>query len=489
MLDIIFLNVPLMSLSYPAAGTNLLKGIVNKHGFKACVLDLNYKLFDQVGQEIYDQLSDYFTLEGDISSDLQSVYKEFLQYHVDWIIQKNPRFVGISVFTFECQKFTKDIAQLLKDRAPNISIVLGGAGLSTTGIANKIADFGNYMLDHKLADIYIQGEADQKILDLLKGNYNQNCINFAQLDTLDNMNLPDYSDVIDHGYLWPSGTPTLPITGSRGCVRQCTFCDIHKFWPKYKFRGGAQIASEMIALANQTQIRNFIFTDSLINGSLKNFRELCVNLIDYYQKNNLPDRYFTWSGQFICRDPIQFKEADFALASRAGMTGVAIGVESGSDNVLAHMKKGFTRADLDFTMSCLQKYRINCYFLMIVGYPTETLNDFLETVEMFKNYQKYTLDGTILGVNLGGTLSLDAGTELTENSVALGLYDRSQQSQELFGLDWVSKNNPDLTLEERIRRRIVLQENLMDLGYVIWNGDHQLQRLMSSYQKIVDGKY
>jgi hypothetical protein len=480
MTDIIFLNVPLMSLSFPAAGTNLLKGIVENHGFKARVLDLNYKLFEHVGQEIYDEYANYFTLEGSIPSNLEPQYNHFLDQHVDWIVAQNPRYVGVSVFTFECQKATKDICQKLRDRAPEISIVLGGAGLSTTGIANKIPDFGNYMIEQKLADYYIQGEADQKIVDLLQGNINSTTVSFTQLDNIDNVALPNYVDVLNNQYMWPNNTPTLPITGSRGCVRQCTFCDIHKFWPKYKFRGGQQIALEMIELYQRTGIRNFIFTDSLINGSLKNFRELCTELVNFYRDNNFHDRYFTWSGQFICRDPLQFKEQDFEMASLAGMTGVAIGVESGSDSVLEHMKKGFTRSDLDFTMSCLQRYRINCYFLMIIGYPTETQQDFDATMEMFDQYKKYALDGTILGVNLGGTLSLDAGTDLTENAVALGLYDRSQQSQELFGLDWVSANNPTLTLEERIRRRIVLQERLMD---------HQLRRLMASYTKIVNGKY
>lgn len=477
-----------MSLSFPAAGTNLLKGIVEKHGFSARVLDLNYKLFEYVGQEIYDNYANYFTLEGTIPTELQEQYKQFLQQQINWIVAQNPRYVGISVFTFECQKATKDICIKLRQIAPEISIVLGGAGLSTTGIANKIPDFGNHMVEQKLADYYIQGEADQQILNLLRGHVNSDTVDFIQLDNISSA-LPNYEDVVDNHYLWPNATPTLPITGSRGCVRQCTFCDIHKFWPKYKFRGGYEIAQEMLSLYHRTGIRNFIFTDSLINGSLKNFKELCTELVNYYRDNNLPDRYFTWSGQFICRDAVQFKEHDFEIASLAGMTGVAIGVESGSNQVLKHMKKGFTRQDLDFTIACLQRYRINCYFLMIVGYPTETEQDFNATIEMFEQYQKYALDGTILGVNLGGTLSLDAGTDLTENAVALGLYDRNQHSQELFGLDWININNPTLTLEERIRRRIILQQRLMDLGYIIWNGDHQLRRLMASYTKIINGKY
>ena len=113
-----------MSLSFPAAGTNLLKGVVENHGFKARVLDLNYKLFEHVGQEIYDEYANYFTLEGSIPDNLKLQYNCFLDQHVDWIVAQKPRYVGVSVFTFECQKASKDICQKLRDRAPEISIVL-----------------------------------------------------------------------------------------------------------------------------------------------------------------------------------------------------------------------------------------------------------------------------------------------------------------------------------------------------------------------------
>jgi hypothetical protein len=61
--------------------------------------------------------------------------------------------------------------------------------------------------------------------------------------------------------------------------------------------------------------------------------------------------------------------------------------------------------------------------------------------------------------------------------------------REITGFDWISPDNPDLTFRERIRRRILLQEELMNLGYKIWNGDSQLLKLKESYDKISHGKY
>ena len=50
-------------------------------------------------------------------------------------------------------------------------------------------------------------------------------------------------------------------------------------------------------------------------------------------------------------------------------------------------------------------------------------------------------------------------------------------------------DNPDLTLRERIRRRIELQEHVVDLGYHVWNADSHLKRLKISYEKISNGTY
>ncbi|MBD00265.1 MAG: hypothetical protein CL841_02765, partial [Crocinitomicaceae bacterium] len=81
----------------------------------------------------------------------------------------------------------------------------------------------------------------------------------------------------------------------------------------------------------------------------------------------------------------------------------------------------FTNQDLDYTLEQFRLHGINCYFLMIVGYPTELEKHHLETMQMFTKYQGYAIDGTIFGVNLGGTLSIDEGSPLHKDSIQHGL--------------------------------------------------------------------
>jgi hypothetical protein len=122
-----------------------------------------------------------------------------------------------------------------------------------------------------------------------------------------------------------------------------------------------------------------------------------------------------------------------------------------------------------------------------VGYPTETLEDFEQDIQKFIEYKKYALDGTIYGINLGITTSIDEGTPLNEQALELGIHALDEQTS--LGFNWINLNNPSLTFEERVRRRIVLQELLMNLGYKIWNGDSQLLKLKEAYDKIKNRKY
>lgn len=494
-MDLLLVNVPSISLVYPPAAPSLLKGVCEQAGFSAGVKDFNLELFTSIDDaDTINRISNYFTIRSNnvTEKDLEIINNWYAQC-IETILEVNPKFLGISVFTFECQRATEELLERLRSIWSG-KVIVGGAGLSTTGIASEKNDFGTRLKDQGLVDFFVRGEGEHALVSILRNNIDLiaglNNDDYEQISDLDNIAFPNYDDIIDLPYKYSNGIKQLPITASRGCVRKCTFCDIHAFWKKYTYRSGDSVAEEMIQHYEKHGVRHFFFTDSLINGSLKSFRELYIKLNDYYDKNNLGEKFFHWGGQWIVRTPQQLKPNDYKLAAKAGMNGLAMGVESLSEGVRDHMKKGFSNSDLDYTLEQFRQNNMNCYFLIIVGYPTETENDFNESLEMFTKYQGYAIDGTIFGVNLGGTLSIDEGTPLHLNGTALGLeFSTETGNQNLFGLDWVNENNPDLTLLERCKRRVLIQELLMDLGYTVWNGDHQLTRLRESYDKITRNSY
>ena len=82
-------------------------------------------------------------------------------------------------------------------------------------------------------------------------------------------------------------------------------------------------------------------------------------------------------------------EEDWRLTKLSGAQSLSIGVESGSESVRDHMKKQFSNKDLDEFMEQAYKNQVKLRFLMIIGYPTETIKDFNDTLDMFERYKQY----------------------------------------------------------------------------------------------------
>lgn len=488
-LDLLLLNIPFMSVAYAPAGTSLLKACIQKAGFTCKVIDYNIKLWNaQSDSDTIAELENYFTINSDVSEGNQHLIDQYYDLIVKEIIELDPTWVGFSVFTFQCQRATTEILKRLRPRFKGKTMV-GGAGISTRGIASSNADYAEKLIKENLIDAYIKGDGDLALVELIKGNMKYPGINgnpYAGVNNLDAIPQPDWSDVIDLPYRYHD-QKILPITGSRGCVRHCSFCDIHEFWTKFRFRSGKNIAQEMIDNYKTHDIKTFYFMDSLINGSMKAYRELCQTLVEYYKKNNLEEKFFRWGGQFIVRSKNQMTPEDFELAAKAGCDNLCWGVESGSEPVREHMKKGFSNEDLDYCMEQMNRVGMRCYFFIITGYPTETEQDHQDTLDMFTRFQKYAIEGTLYGINLGGTASLDDGTPLYKNAEAMGIVP-VLPAEHAHGLNWHYPDNPT-TLEERILRRIQVQEHCEKLGYTVWNGDMQLKRLKASYEKMQDGSY
>ena len=98
--------------------------------------------------------------------------------------------------------------------------------------------------------------------------------------------------------------------------------------------------------------------------------------------------------------------------------------------------------------------------LMIVGYPTETEQDFNHTLDLLERLSVYNEQGTISGVNLGKTMVVLPGSPIGENMGHWGIeYDENN--------NWVSTFNPQLDFKERVRRRLLAQEKCEELGYMV----------------------
>jgi radical SAM superfamily enzyme YgiQ (UPF0313 family) len=232
----------------------------------------------------------------------------------------------------------------------------------------------------------------------------------------------------------------LYITGSRGCVRSCTFCDVKTVFGKFKTRTGKNIAEEMIHQHQVNGVDKFRFTDSLLNGNLKVLRELCEHLINFPKK-------LIWHGQYICRDRSQQDPEFYDLMKAAGLDLISIGIESGSEQVRYHMGKRFDNDSLYYTLDQCKRVGIKIVPLMMVGYPSETENDFLETLKFLDNLKKY--EEILVDLNLNNPTRILPGSPLGDNLELYNIRHTGMTQDYDFTANWESGDN---TYKVRIER-------------------------------------
>jgi radical SAM superfamily enzyme YgiQ (UPF0313 family) len=449
----------------PQAAPALLKASVEVAGFSCKTIDFNVRFYQEVPES--SELETYFATG--LNAEEHARASELVESWTRDILKLNPKFIGISVFTYQNRIATKLFCEHIR-RLSSVKIILGGQGLSDGGIQGQ-SGFGKQLYNENLVDFWIRSEGEVSLVELLKNNTNYAGINsdhFEQIDDLDSVPFPNYDDYELDLY----EARSLPITSSRGCVRACSFCDIHEHW-KYRYRTGKNIADEILHLNKKYHVNKFNFSDSLINGSLKEFNKFTKILAEYNKTATDP---IAWSSQFIVRSDGQVNEQYWQNIADSGGGNLAIGVETGSDRVRLHMNKKFSNQDLDYTMSMLSKYNITCQFLMIVGYPTETDQDFQDSLDMFTRYQQYIPN--ITAVIIGSTLGILPGTPL---------FNTAEQSNiviDKYENNWVALDNPELTLSKRIQRRQALHEHLLKLRYNVPKDstEHMMQILKDNLE-------
>jgi len=383
--DILIVSLPEMDKDKPAPALGFLKSYIEQNGFSVK------------------------TIDGNQIEDIDLIHLTISQFPA--------KYIGISVFSYE----QKDIALEIGSEYNNV--LYGGSGVQ---------------IDWPHGD-YIVGEGEYALLEYLRGNKYYPGINGRppqQIDNLNNLPPPDYTEIHEeHNY------ESAVISGSRGCVRNCTFCDVASIWPKYRWWDGKTVAENMHKLADQG-FKRISFSDSLVNGSMKHFRTLCAELAKI-------DRKLKWNGQFIIRAKNTFKESDFDNLANSGCTGLTLGIESGNESVRHHMRKKFTNDDLDWFVNNLGKRKIKMKFLLIVGYPTETEENFKETLDMLHRYKEYA-STTEVSPHM---MLIDKDTPLDHDHREL--YDD-------FGFEWSNENSD---YKERYRRFLKIFEVGQSLGY------------------------
>jgi radical SAM superfamily enzyme YgiQ (UPF0313 family) len=459
--------------SRPSAALAFLSGVCDSVDLPHSIVDINIEILKKHGHDVW--LAMHNLIENPWSQwpqHLQTLGDRLLDDLVDDMVQQQPDLIVITVLSYMQQIWTQQFLLHLRKKLPTVTVIAGGPGIVTAARhdpQHRDLSFGRWLIQEGLLDYFCMGEGEIVFAEFLKGQTQLPGLNNAsgvdtwqpQLEDLDLFPYPSYKKMQLDNYRTPEGSTRIIITGSRGCVRKCTFCDIEYHWPKYRYRRGSAVANEILQHHLDIGIENFWFNDSLINGSLKNFRQMLQLLRQH--KQDIPSmKNLSISGQFIIRPRGSHPESLYQEMQAAGITRLDTGIESGSEAVRDHMQKKFNNADIDWHMEMCEKYGIKNWVLLLIGYPTETQQDFEMTLDLMRRYQKYIVNETIMGINLVNTLVLLPNSPLSKMSEELMM-----EHDHLNYYKWISQKNPTLTLVERTHRWIRAAETAMDLGYAL----------------------
>ena len=139
------------------------------------------------------------------------------------------------------------------------------------------------------------------------------------------------------------GRRTMPIMASRGCVRTCSFCSIHKFYRNapgkvVRVRRPAEVVREMLFLHRSHGTDIFLFQDDNFPMRGKKWHAWAGAFVDELHAAGLPGRVL-W--KISCR--ADTLDAELLTRMRdAGLFLVYLGLESGTEEELRTLNKEVT---------------------------------------------------------------------------------------------------------------------------------------------------
>ncbi|MFH1507464.1 MAG: B12-binding domain-containing radical SAM protein [Candidatus Omnitrophota bacterium] len=290
------------------------------------------------------------------------------------------KMLGYEVVGFSCFKSnfdsTQQVTRMLLDKSKNIKIVYGGPEISrqyfkSTAIGKGIG-IGREKQDSEiatLADFLVVGEGEKPLYDYLKGENKNRVSRFNELHSLSGLNFPKYVGLKFDDY---PANDALSLQFSRGCVKRCSFCSERLLYKGFRTRRVVSVIDELSYHKKASGIKNFIFFDSLINGDLKKLEDLCQGIISAFGKVN-------WEAQLAIRSDMP--GGLLKKIKESGCYHLFVGLESGSGRVLKMMNKGYSPKEAAQFLRKLKSAGLSYGVSMIVGYPGESQEDFMEGLD------------------------------------------------------------------------------------------------------------
>ena len=290
-----------------------------------------------------------------------------------------PDVAGITMMSLDFDAAIRS-AEIIKEVNPSIKVVVGGAHPTL---------MEEELINIKCIDHIFKGEAEIKfpkiLKDLVRGDIEDKIIH-GEAPDLDKISFIDRSlfSILEAPIVPFLKMPHITAIAGRGCTYNCSFCqpaERKMFGQKVRRMSAGRFMEELEVTASRSAFNSLMIHDdclaedaSWIEGFLKQYRRT------FFRKPFVCQA----RADIIVRRPKLFKDM-----RKHGLAMLLIGFESGNQRILNLLRKGATVED-NYNAACIcKKLGIRVWANFMMGIPTETNQEVMDTVEMIKRIKPY----------------------------------------------------------------------------------------------------
>ncbi len=308
------------------------------------------------------------------------------------------------------------LARLIKERAPDTPVVLGGASCSGPVGPALLKEFDQL-------DFVVSGEGEAALESLVRGLMGlpvepppnlhsregaaspgssvQSLSSAQQIKDLDSLPSPDYDAYFKKLASMPASarfSPTLPIEASRGCWwGRCSFCNLNIQWRGYRAKSSRRVAAEGAFLAQRYGCLDLAFMDNALP------RREAVEILEKLDDSGMDFKIFAELRAVYGREEIA------AMAS-CGLSHAQIGIEALSPSLLKRLKKGVSLMDNVAAMRHCSECGIQLGANLIIHFPGSTPREVDETLKALEFLWPFEPLKTVsFWLGLGSPAQVEAG--------------------------------------------------------------------------------
>ena len=309
-------------------------------------------------------------------------------------ISSGTKIVCLTTMVGEQINYMLEVSEFIKSHKKDILVVLGGSWAQTEPelcMSDKNIDIvcfgeGDYLLSDLME--YVQGK--RKIDDVFGILYRKNgsikkTDNRRLIENLNDLpkipyHLINLKDYVSIGYR--QDKPSIALVVSRGCPYRCSFCSIVQLfgrtWRSYSIE---RVIEDISELDKKYGIKDFFFMDDHIAVNKKFFSDL----VKFFVKANEDGKNYNWGAAGMRADSIlNLDQETMDNLEKSGCKNLDIGVESGNPRIMDLVKKDTNLDVIRRANRRLSKYQIIIKFTFMAGFPSETKEEYLDTLRFRK---------------------------------------------------------------------------------------------------------